>query len=207
MDIFVTGGSGFVGGRLIADLVKDGHRVSALARSDASADTSRAGREGRARRHAGSAESTRRRLAGPTVPLCRGHPWGCIPGVLRSRSGLRGAQPGSDGRTPPRGSAWTAGTAPASCAGCSTSPTPPGTAKGSPTPPPRKATRCRCDLPYATPAAFRRALTHCLRTLAHPSGPRRPWPNCNAGSPTTTSSPGSTACEIAAARMAFSPAL
>lgn len=35
--VFVTGGSGFLGQRLIADLVADGHRVRALARSDASA--------------------------------------------------------------------------------------------------------------------------------------------------------------------------
>jgi nucleoside-diphosphate-sugar epimerase len=34
---FVTGGSGFVGGRLIERLVRDGHAVRALARSDASA--------------------------------------------------------------------------------------------------------------------------------------------------------------------------
>jgi len=35
--IFVTGGSGFVGGRLIERLVADGHAVRALARSDAAA--------------------------------------------------------------------------------------------------------------------------------------------------------------------------
>ena len=34
---FVTGGSGFIGGALIRRLVRDGHRVRALARSDASA--------------------------------------------------------------------------------------------------------------------------------------------------------------------------
>jgi nucleoside-diphosphate-sugar epimerase len=34
---FVTGGSGFIGGRLIERLVKDGHAVKALARSDAAA--------------------------------------------------------------------------------------------------------------------------------------------------------------------------
>lgn len=39
MDIFVTGGSGFVGGHLIERLVRDGHRVRALARSDRSAAT------------------------------------------------------------------------------------------------------------------------------------------------------------------------
>lgn len=37
MHVFVTGGSGFVGGHLIERLARDGHRVSALARSDASA--------------------------------------------------------------------------------------------------------------------------------------------------------------------------
>ncbi|MDQ8046478.1 MAG: NAD-dependent epimerase/dehydratase family protein [Patulibacter sp.] len=37
MHIFLTGGSGFVGGRLIARFVADGHTVHALARSDASA--------------------------------------------------------------------------------------------------------------------------------------------------------------------------
>jgi nucleoside-diphosphate-sugar epimerase len=35
---FVTGGSGFVGGRLISRLVADGHTVHALARSDSSAE-------------------------------------------------------------------------------------------------------------------------------------------------------------------------
>ena len=35
---FLTGGSGFVGGRLIERLVRDGWTVKALARSDRSAD-------------------------------------------------------------------------------------------------------------------------------------------------------------------------
>jgi nucleoside-diphosphate-sugar epimerase len=35
--VFVTGGSGFIGGRLIERLIADGHRVRALARSDAAA--------------------------------------------------------------------------------------------------------------------------------------------------------------------------
>ena len=39
MIAFVTGGSGFIGGRLIARLVRDGHEVRALARSDASSAT------------------------------------------------------------------------------------------------------------------------------------------------------------------------
>jgi nucleoside-diphosphate-sugar epimerase len=38
MDAFVTGGSGFIGGRLVERLVREGTRVKALARSDASAD-------------------------------------------------------------------------------------------------------------------------------------------------------------------------
>lgn len=38
MDVFVTGGSGFIGGRLLARLVGEGRRVRALARSDASAE-------------------------------------------------------------------------------------------------------------------------------------------------------------------------
>jgi nucleoside-diphosphate-sugar epimerase len=37
--VFVTGGSGFIGGRLIERLKRDGHTVRALARSDGSADT------------------------------------------------------------------------------------------------------------------------------------------------------------------------
>ncbi|MDX6638429.1 MAG: hypothetical protein QOJ01_1940 [Solirubrobacterales bacterium] len=37
MTAFVTGGSGFIGGKLIARLVAEGQRVRALARSDASA--------------------------------------------------------------------------------------------------------------------------------------------------------------------------
>ena len=40
--VFVTGGSGFIGGRLIERLVRDGRSVRALARSDASADKVRA---------------------------------------------------------------------------------------------------------------------------------------------------------------------
>lgn len=39
--VFVTGGSGFIGGRLIERLCSDGHRVRALARSDAAAETVR----------------------------------------------------------------------------------------------------------------------------------------------------------------------
>jgi len=41
-DAFVTGGSGFIGGRLIERLIADGHRVRALARSPASAERVRA---------------------------------------------------------------------------------------------------------------------------------------------------------------------
>ena len=37
MDVFVTGGSGFIGGRLVERLVDEGRAVRALARSDASA--------------------------------------------------------------------------------------------------------------------------------------------------------------------------
>ncbi|MFO0756785.1 MAG: NAD-dependent epimerase/dehydratase family protein [Byssovorax sp.] len=39
MKIFVTGGSGFVGGHLIEALARDGHEVAALARSDRAAET------------------------------------------------------------------------------------------------------------------------------------------------------------------------
>ena len=38
MKVFVTGGSGFVGGHLIERLVRDGHEVVAMARSDRSAE-------------------------------------------------------------------------------------------------------------------------------------------------------------------------
>jgi hypothetical protein len=41
MKVFVTGGSGFVGGHLIEQLVREGHEVRALARSDKSADVVR----------------------------------------------------------------------------------------------------------------------------------------------------------------------
>ena len=37
--VFITGGSGFIGGRLVARLVSDGHDVRALARSDSSIQT------------------------------------------------------------------------------------------------------------------------------------------------------------------------
>src|SRR2546430_16869014 len=36
--VFVTGGSGFIGGRLIERLIADGHSVRALARSQAAAE-------------------------------------------------------------------------------------------------------------------------------------------------------------------------
>ncbi|MEZ4248188.1 MAG: NAD-dependent epimerase/dehydratase family protein [Polyangiales bacterium] len=38
MKVFVTGGSSFVGGHLIERLVRDGHEVVAMARSDRSAE-------------------------------------------------------------------------------------------------------------------------------------------------------------------------
>jgi nucleoside-diphosphate-sugar epimerase len=41
-DVFVTGGSGFIGGRLIERLRADGHEVRALARSDGAAERIRA---------------------------------------------------------------------------------------------------------------------------------------------------------------------
>jgi nucleoside-diphosphate-sugar epimerase len=42
VDVFVTGGSGFIGGKLIERLVSEGHGVKALARSDGAADKVRA---------------------------------------------------------------------------------------------------------------------------------------------------------------------
>jgi nucleoside-diphosphate-sugar epimerase len=41
MKVFITGGSGFLGARLIPKLVKDGHEVFALARSTSSSDAVR----------------------------------------------------------------------------------------------------------------------------------------------------------------------
>lgn len=63
MAIFLTGGSGFVGGTLLRRLVADGHEVAALARSDASAQRVRAA----------GAEAVRGDLADLTTP--GGAPW------------------------------------------------------------------------------------------------------------------------------------
>lgn len=62
MHIFITGGSGFVGGHLIEALTAQGHRVSALARSDQSA----------ARVHAYGAAPVRGDLARPPAEALRG---------------------------------------------------------------------------------------------------------------------------------------
>lgn len=63
MRIFVTGGSGFVGGALVRRLVADGHQVTALARSEASAERVRAS----------GAEAVRGDLA--QLPMPDGAPW------------------------------------------------------------------------------------------------------------------------------------
>ncbi len=63
MKIFLTGGSGFVGGALLRRLVADGHQVSALARSQASAERVRAS----------GAEAVRGDLA--ELPTPDGAPW------------------------------------------------------------------------------------------------------------------------------------
>ena len=63
---FVTGGSGFIGSRLIERLAGDGWTVHALARSDAAADrVTAAGRGAGARR---SARSGARSSAAPAAP-------------------------------------------------------------------------------------------------------------------------------------------
>ena len=63
MHIFLTGGSGFVGNRLVRRLVADGHHVTALARSEASAQRVRAA----------GAEPVRGDLA--ELPTTDGGPW------------------------------------------------------------------------------------------------------------------------------------
>ena len=106
---FVTGGSGFIGGRLIKRLVADGWRVRALARSDGAAEkVSRAGRRAGARRPRGPRRDARRRrgrrrrLPRRRAPRRVGRPGGV-------RAHQRGRHPQRDRGSPRRGRA------PASC--------------------------------------------------------------------------------------------
>ena len=64
---FVTGGSGFIGGRLIRRLVADGIEVRALARSDAAADKVRAAGAEPVRGDLGDTAALRRGTAGSEV--------------------------------------------------------------------------------------------------------------------------------------------
>ena len=101
---FVTGGSGFIGGRLIKRLVADGWRVRALARSDGAAEEGvRARRGAGARRPRGPRRDARRRRGRrPRLPCRRaprrvGRPRGVRAHQRRAARAMRWRQPAHAG--------------------------------------------------------------------------------------------------------------